>query len=160
MRTAALIAGEIGAAIGSYDTFVELLTQGHVTPVLRLNDLPLPGSEFAPPSLATIDAAAAANPALMKLLDSHVRFGRALCLGPRTPAASTLAWRDALEAVMRDETYRHEAAAAELALTPLPGAAVERLIATVFDSQDEIRDALQAALACGMKIADHGPSSC
>ncbi len=158
-RTAAIMAGEISAAIGSLETFVALLAEERVTPVLRLNDLPLPGANPMPPSLAT-SAAAAAHPELMRLLDSHFRFGRALCLGPRTPQAATRAWRDALDGLMRDETYRREVAAAGLALTPLSGAAIAELVAAVFDSPGTIREAIQAALACGMKIADHGLSAC
>lgn len=158
-RSAALIAGEIGAAIGSHDTFIELLAQQHVTALLRFNDLPLPGVSPPPPTLASI-VDARAYPAVMKLLDSHLRLGRALCLSPRTPPATTASWRAAFDAVTHDETYRREVAASGLALAPLSGAAVEQLIATVFDSPGEIRDALHAALGCGMKIADHGRQSC
>ncbi|MBL8699051.1 MAG: hypothetical protein JNK67_11800 [Alphaproteobacteria bacterium] len=159
MRSGALMSGEVGAAIGSLETFTALLAEGHVNVVLRLNDLPLPGIAAPPPALVASEAAAA-HPELMRLLDAHFRFGRAMCLGPRTPSAMTLAWRAAIDELVRDATYRGEIDAARLTLLPLPGAALETSIAAVFESAAAIRGALDAALACGMTIADNGPPGC
>lgn len=158
-RTTALIAGEIGAAIGTHDSFVELLAQRQVTAVLRLNDLTLPETIPAPPTLDSLVGAGEYRE-LMALLASHVRFGRAMCLGPRTPPDTAAAWCHAFDAVMRDPTYRQEVAAAGLSLDPLPGTAVESLIARILTAPDATRDALQATLACGMTIADHGRTGC
>lgn len=158
-RTAALMSGEIAASIGSLETFVDLLAQDLAVPVLRLNDRPLPGAATQPPLLVSAPEIAA-HPELMTFLDAHFRFGRALCLGPRTSPEMAKAWRSLFDELMRDESYRRAVAAVGLALSPMPGDALQALVARVFDRAETYSRALHAALACGAAIAERGGTGC
>ena len=158
-RTAALMSGEITASIGSLETFVDLLAQDIAVPVLRLNDRPLPGAKTQPPLLVAAPEVAA-HPELMTFLDAHFRFGRALCLGPRTTPDMTQAWRALFDELTRDESYRRDVVALGLALSPMPGQELQALVAGVFDQAETYSRALHAALTCGATIAERGPPGC
>lgn len=158
-RVPALMSGEVGAAIGTLDTFAPLLADGHAIAVLRLNDLPLPGAASLPPVMLA-DEAIDRHPEIRKVLDGHFRFGRGLCLGPQTAPPITQAWREIFDRTVRDEEYAAEVRMQGLALRPVRGAALAALLGGVFAAAAPTRAALEAALSCGMKIADNGPPGC
>jgi tripartite-type tricarboxylate transporter receptor subunit TctC len=84
---------------------------------------------------------------ILKLIASSSTLGRAILAPPGVPAERTAALRQAFDRMLRDPDFLADAKQRRLGVNPLPGAALEAIVAEVANPADELVEALKRVTA-------------
>jgi tripartite-type tricarboxylate transporter receptor subunit TctC len=158
-RSTALLGGEVGGIVASYDAVEGIVEAGHALVLLRLGrgeplpqlrNIPSPGDIANSPTLGDI----------IDLIEIHDHFGRFVATAPGVPGDRLRFLRLQFQDILTDPQFIAAAKRARIEISPTPGNVVDdRLKRLLKGSGDDIGQRLKAALACGHRRAE-GAGSC
>lgn len=147
-RKLALLSGEANAVVGSIDTFTDLLEQGILVPVLRLND----GGPDAPlatlPTLRSIATGADAD-LLASLIESIAGADRMVIAQAGLPADIIAQVEQLFSAITADPQFAQSAGVAAAQVAASDHATMAATVGTLIARKDLLGEALKKAIACG-----------
>lgn len=154
-RKVALLSGEVNAALGSLDTFIDMVTDGTLTPILALNR-PVAGSPVEGLPVLEDFADTDAKRRLVEIISTAAESDQMAVVPPDLPTGGFERLEAAFlsEAPKVTETLRATSGAG----TTLPNdtARLRQAMTAIFAERALYGDTLRAALACGTTLAEGG----
>jgi tripartite-type tricarboxylate transporter receptor subunit TctC len=156
-RKIAVLSGEVNVAIGSTDSFADLVEQGALVPLMRYRDLDYGAPYAGLPALPAL-AKGPDAPALLELMAAVMGSSRIFMTQPSTPPAALAALRQLFGMIAADAQF-----GAESGLGPAVGAvdhtALEASVGSVLARRDTLAPVLARTLACGVALGAGGACS-
>jgi tripartite-type tricarboxylate transporter receptor subunit TctC len=126
-------------------SYSELIRDKKLQPVVQFATTKHPELPNVP--LATDMAKSPQSRAALELLLTQQAMGRPFAAPPGVPADRVAALRSAFDATMRDGEFLAEAAKQNLEIQPIPGAAIQDMVAGMFKAPPEVVAAAREAIS-------------
>lgn len=154
-RKVALLSGEVNAALGSLDTFIDMVADGTLTPILALNQ-PVAGSPVEGLPVLADFADTDAKRRLVEIVSAAAESDQMLVLPPDLPAGGF----ERLEALFLSEapkvTETLRATSGAGAALPNDTGRLREAMTAIFADRALYGETLKAALACGTTLSEGG----
>jgi len=156
-RKIAILSGEVNVAVGSTDSFSDLIEQGALVPLLRLRDVAYGAPYDALPSLAQL-ATGPDSAILLDLMAAAMGHDRMFVAQPTANPAAVDALRQLFDTAMTDAQFQKESGLGD-DVGAHDHVELRQVISGLLNSRDSLAPILKRALGCGAALADGGTCS-
>lgn len=154
-RKVALLSGEVQAAMGSFDTFSDMVADGTLTPILALNR-PVAGSPLEGLPLLESFADSDAKRRLVEIIATAAESDQMLVLPPDLPEGAFARLESAFLAAAPKVTETLRAVSGGGATLPNDTGRLREAMTAIFAGRALYGETLKAALACGTTLSEGG----
>lgn len=154
-RKVAIMSGEVNAALGSYDTFSDMVADGTLKPILAVN-APLAGSPLADLPVLSSFADSEIKRRIIEIMTAAAESDQMVIVPPAIDAASFAELEAGFIACAPKVTEALRATSGGGATLPVDTEALKLTISKIFSDRQLYADALKAAVACGTALGDGG----
>jgi len=152
-RKVAIMSGEVNAALGSYDTFADMVADGTLKPIFALNT-PIAGSALTGLPVLSSFADTETKRQILDIMGAAAESDQMVIVPPDLDAASFAELEAAFVACAPKVTDALRATSGGGATLPVDTAALKQTISKIFSERQIYADVLKAALACGAALGD------
>jgi tripartite-type tricarboxylate transporter receptor subunit TctC len=156
-RKIAILSGEVNIAVGSTDSYSDLVEQDVLVPLMRLRGIPYPAPYASLPALPAL-ATGPEAPALLELMAAVMGHDRILIAQPLAAPDQVAALRELFAEIVRDPQFITESGLGD-ALTSDDHLAVEQSVGKILDQRETLGPVLAKSLACGVSMGSDGACS-
>lgn len=156
-RKIAVLSGEVNVAIGSTDSFSDLLEQGALVPLMRFKDIVYDAPYATLPALPAL-AKGSDAPVLLDLMSAVMGSDRIVIGQPSLTAEQVAALRQLFATIIADPQFGTESGLGS-AIGASDHVEVEASVGKVLAQRDTIGPVLTRALACGAALGTGGTCS-
>lgn len=152
-RKVAIMSGEVNAALGSYDTFSDLVVDGTLKPILALN-APIAGSALSGLPVLSGFANTQTKRQILDIMGAAAESDQMVIVPPGVDAASFAKLEEGFVACAPKVTDVLRATSGSGATFPADTEALKLAISKIFTDRQLYAGVLKAALACGTALGD------
>ncbi|WP_421761480.1 hypothetical protein [Devosia sp.] len=152
-RKVAIMSGEVNAALGSYDTFSDLVADGTLMPILALN-APIAGSALADLPVLSSFANTETKRQILDIMTAAAESDQMVIVPPDIDAVSFAALEAGFVACAPKVTDALRATSGNGSALPVDTAALRQTISAIFSERELYAKVLKSAVACGAALSD------